>query len=88
VDHPHIWGTDELIQKLLDGVFASEAILSSEKNSSAIPKSPNSRKSHFYFTKNKASKLEVTEEIKPSIFQQMTYVASTGAHSGGDRPGR
>jgi hypothetical protein len=31
VDHPHIWGTDELIQKLLDGVFASEAILSSEK---------------------------------------------------------
>ena len=27
-DHPHIWGTDELMQKLLDGVFASEAISS------------------------------------------------------------
>ncbi len=26
--HPHIWGTDELIPKLLDGVFASEAISS------------------------------------------------------------
>jgi hypothetical protein len=27
-DHPHIWGTDELKQKLSDGVFAPEAISS------------------------------------------------------------
>ncbi len=26
VDHPHIWGTDELRQKHLHGVFASEVI--------------------------------------------------------------
>ncbi len=25
---PHIWGTDELMKKLLDGFFASEAISS------------------------------------------------------------
>ena len=26
VDHPHIWGTDELMQKSPDGIFALEAI--------------------------------------------------------------
>jgi len=28
VDHPHIWGKDELKKKLPDGVLASEAISS------------------------------------------------------------